>query len=76
MPDSEIDFSDIPELSEEQLARLVRARLKPSKTPVSIRLDNDVLTWLKKQGGSGYQTRINQLLREAMTNATTIRKAI
>lgn len=76
MPDSEIDFSDIPELTGEQLARLVRARLRPPKTPVSIRLDGDVLTWLKKQGGDGYQTRINQLLREAMAKATGRQKAI
>lgn len=76
MPDSAIDFSDIPELTEEQLARLVRARLKPRKTPVSIRLDSDVLHWLKDQGGAGYQTRINQLLREAMMNAISRRKAI
>ena len=73
MPDSEIDFSDLPELTEEQLARLVRARITPPKTPVSIRLDGDILTWLKKQGGDGYQTRINQLLREAMTKATARR---
>jgi uncharacterized protein (DUF4415 family) len=66
MPDSEIDFSDIPELTDEQLARMVRARMKPPKTPVSIRLDADVLAWLKKHQGLGYQTRINQLLREAM----------
>ena len=56
MPDSEIDFSDLPELTEEQLARLVRARITPPKTPVSIRLDGDVLIWLKKQGGDGYLT--------------------
>ena len=75
MPDSAIDFSDIPELTEEQLARLVRARLKPRKTPVSIRVDSDVLHWLKLQGGAGYQTRINRLLRKAMTNANSRRKA-
>jgi uncharacterized protein (DUF4415 family) len=35
------------------------------KEPVTIRVDADVLAWLKRQG-SGYQTRINKLLREAM----------
>jgi uncharacterized protein (DUF4415 family) len=35
------------------------------KRPVTIRVDADVLDWLKRQG-RGYQTRINKLLREAM----------
>ncbi len=38
---------------------------RPIKKPVTIRVDADVLAWLKRQG-SGYQTRINKLLREAM----------
>lgn len=32
------------------------------KTPITIRLDSDVLDWFKAQG-SGYQTRINAVLR-------------
>ena len=32
---------------------------------VSLRLDADVIEWLKKDG-PGYQTRTNQLLRERM----------
>src|SRR5260221_337813 len=35
------------------------------KRPMTIRVDVDVLAWLKRQG-RGYQTRINKLLREAM----------
>ena len=38
---------------------------KPIKKPVTLRLDADVLAWLKKQG-RGYQTRINQALRKLM----------
>ena len=38
---------------------------RPLKTAVSMRLDNDVLAWLKSQG-DGYLTRINQILRERM----------
>ena len=38
---------------------------KPLKLPVTLRLDADVLAWLKKQG-RGYQTRINQALRSLM----------
>jgi uncharacterized protein (DUF4415 family) len=45
---------------------LVAADLyKPIKKPVTLRLDADVLDWLKKQGG-GYQTRINRALRSLM----------
>ena len=40
-------------------------RLRALKRPISIRLEPDVLQWLKR-GGAGYQTRINELLRKAM----------
>lgn len=61
MKDSEIDYSDIPELDEVffKNAKLV---LPEPKTAVSIRLDKDVLAWFKKQGG-GYQTKINAVLK-------------
>jgi uncharacterized protein (DUF4415 family) len=38
---------------------------RPLKKPVTLRLDADVLVWLKKQG-PGYQTRINRALRKLM----------
>ena len=38
---------------------------KPTKKPVTLRLDADVLAWFKKRG-RGYQTRINRVLRKAM----------
>ena len=45
----------------------------PGKTRITIRLDDDVLEWFKKQvekaGGGNYQTLINQVLREHMTTA-------
>ena len=62
-PESEIDYSDIPPLSEEQLASAFRPK---SKQLIAVRLDRDVLAWLKKYG-SGYSTRINAILRAAMT---------
>ena len=62
-PESEIDYSDIPRLSEEQIASAFRPQ---SKQLVAVRLDRDVLAWLKKYG-SGYSTRINAILRAAMT---------
>ena len=63
LPDSEIDFSDIPPLTDEQLAAAFRPK---SKELVAVRLDRDVLTWLKGYG-SGYSTRINAILRAAMS---------
>jgi len=59
--DSEIDFSDIPELTDEQLAQFRRA----PKVLVAARLDRDVYDWLKRYG-EGYSTRINSILRAVM----------
>jgi uncharacterized protein (DUF4415 family) len=66
LPDEDIDYSDIPPITEEQWKTAVRGRLyRPVKKAVSLRLDADVIEWLKKDG-EGYQTRANQLLRERM----------
>ncbi|NWA02093.1 BrnA antitoxin family protein [Pseudomonas gingeri] len=63
LSDQEIDTSEIPELGEDFFRR---AELRvPVKRAVTIRLDADVLEWFKGQG-TGYQTRINQLLRQYM----------
>ncbi len=65
-PDYEIDFSDIPELTDEQLKNAVRGRFyRPVKKQVTARLDADVIDWLKKQG-KGYQSRMNAILRREM----------
>jgi len=64
MPDDQIDLTDAPEVREWRGA-VVGKFYRPIKKPVTIRVDADVLAWLKRQG-SGYQTRINKLLREAM----------
>jgi uncharacterized protein (DUF4415 family) len=45
---------------------------RPLKTPISLRLDADVLGWLKSEG-AGYQARINAILRESMEQATAPR---
>ncbi|WP_323154369.1 BrnA antitoxin family protein [Pseudomonas alvandae] len=63
LDDADIDTSDIPELDENFFRR---AELRvPVKQAVTIRLDADVVEWFKGQG-AGYQTRINQLLRQYM----------
>lgn len=74
--DEDIDFSEIPELTEEWFARAVRGKFyRPVKEIVSIRLDKDVLAFFRGQG-AGYQTRINNTLREAMqASLSTKRKA-
>jgi uncharacterized protein (DUF4415 family) len=60
--DSQIDYSDIPALTKEQLAGAKRV----PKVLVAARLDREVVDWLKKFG-EGYSTRINFILREAMS---------
>lgn len=66
MADDQVDTSDIPELTYEQLQKGVRGRMyRPIKRPVTMRLDADVIQWLK-EGGPGYQTKANRLLRAAM----------
>ena len=66
MPESEIDTSDIPVLPASAWKHAIRGGLyRPVKKAVNLRLDADVLAWLKKDG-KGYQTRVNQLLRQQM----------
>jgi len=64
MKDSNIDTSDIPPVLDWSKA-VVGKFFRPIKKPLTIRLDADVLDWLKGQG-KGYQTRINALLRSSM----------
>jgi uncharacterized protein (DUF4415 family) len=64
MKDSDIDYSDIPELGDDFFEKATVA-WPPVKQQLTIRLDADVLKWLKAQG-RGYQTRINRILRAAM----------
>jgi len=64
MPDEEIDYSDIPPVGDWSKA-VVGRFYRPIKETVTIRLDADVLAWLK-QGGKGYQTRVNSILRAVM----------
>ena len=64
LPDDKIDTSDIPERADWNDAVIGRF-YRPVKTAVTIRLDADVLAWLKQEG-KGYQTRANSILRQAM----------
>ena len=61
----EKEYEDIPRLTEEQLARMVRLRDVKRKVPVSVRLDPQVLDWLRSKG-EGHLTRINDILSNLM----------
>jgi uncharacterized protein (DUF4415 family) len=64
MKDADIDYSDIPPLDKTFLKKAATA-WPPVKKQLTIRLDADVLDWLKGHG-RGYQTRINRILRVVM----------
>ena len=65
-PEEEIDCSDIPATTEQDWEGAVRGQFyRPLKKQLTIRLDADVLEWLKSQG-NGYQSRLNGILRNAM----------
>jgi uncharacterized protein (DUF4415 family) len=68
MKEREIDTTDIPPTAD--WSKAVAGRFyRPIKKPVTIRLDADVLHWLKGQG-DGYHTRINSILRRVMDKSS------
>jgi uncharacterized protein (DUF4415 family) len=68
--DKSKDHDDPPQLSPAVWAKygVLGKYYRPLKTPIAIRIDNDVLAWLKADG-PGYQGRINALLRQAMEDS-------
>src|SRR5579862_2463190 len=73
-PDAEIDFSDIPPLTDEQLAQMVPFRLRSKTTLISFRVQNDVLAWLKSKG-PGHLSRINAILANVMDAEQRLKSA-
>ena len=72
MPEDEIDVSDIPPLSDEAWRNPIRnPYYRPTKTSTTVRIDSDVLAWLRAQG-KGYQSRINAILRREMLASRAI----
>ena len=67
-PTNKIDLSDPDAPKVRDCSGAVRHRYKPVKKLKSLRIDADVLAFFEAQG-SGYQTRINQVLRQAMLQA-------
>jgi uncharacterized protein (DUF4415 family) len=69
LPDDQIDFSDIPDMTEERMKNAIRGAFYRSvKQQITARLDSDVLHWLKSQG-KFYQSRMNGILRKEMLAA-------
>jgi len=67
MRDEDIDFSEIPPITDEMLARgVVRQNvLTQTKEELTLRIDTDVLEWFQSRG-RGWETLINFLLRRYM----------
>ncbi len=65
-PENEIDFSNLPATTEQDWQGARRGQFyRPVKKQLTVRIDADVLEWLKSQG-KGYQSRLNDILRSAM----------
>jgi uncharacterized protein (DUF4415 family) len=64
MRDADIDDSDIPQL-DRSFWKHAKLTMPEPKDRLTIRVDHDVVEWLKRTG-SGYQTRINAILRSYM----------
>jgi len=65
-PDSQIDFSEIPPLTEKFWKNAVRNPFRrQAKQRLTVQLDADVVAWLQRQGDD-YQSRLNGMLRKAM----------
>lgn len=64
--DADIDLTDAREVLDWSGAEIGKF-YRPPKKPVTMRLDIDIIKWLKSHG-RGYQTRVNALLRHAMNS--------
>lgn len=62
MSDDEIDTSDIPLLDESFFAN-AKLRLPEGKVPVMLNVDEEIIEWYQKQGGS-FQGLLNTALRD------------
>jgi uncharacterized protein (DUF4415 family) len=72
-PDEEIDYIDIPKITDFSGFEVGKF-YRPVKETVTVRLDSDVLHWLK-QDGKGYQSRLNAILRKEMAAQSKSHKA-
>jgi len=77
LKDRPIDYSDIPELTDEDLADLKR-QLKEGKNKqmFSLRLKQPTIEWWKNCLGIGYTTAMGQLLDEARNHPEWIKESL
>jgi predicted DNA binding CopG/RHH family protein len=74
MPDSAIDFSDIPESTDSELLkarRVGRPRIGDAKLLIAIRIRTSLLAKIQKtakEAGKPYQTFIHEILEQKMKN--------
>jgi len=61
LPNSEIDYSDIPELND-RFWKNAKLAMPAQKKQLTVRFDEDVIEWFKKQG-KGYQSHMNAILK-------------
>ncbi len=67
MPDRKIDLSELPELTETFWQNAVpNPFYRPVKKQITLRIDADILAWLRQNGPEGYQSRLNAMLRSVM----------
>jgi uncharacterized protein (DUF4415 family) len=64
--DADIDYSDVRPIVDWSGAEVGKF-YRPAKKPVTMRLDVDIIEWLRSEG-RGYQTKANWLLRHAMVH--------
>jgi uncharacterized protein (DUF4415 family) len=65
-PDSQIDFPEIPPLTEKFWKNAVRNPFRrQAKQRLTVQLGADVVAWLQRQGDD-YESRLNGMLRKAM----------
>jgi predicted DNA binding CopG/RHH family protein len=75
IPDSAIDFSDIPESTNAELRkakRVGRPRMSDAKLPIAIRIRPSLLAKIQKTAkdeGKPYQTLIHEILEQRMKNS-------
>jgi uncharacterized protein (DUF4415 family) len=68
MAESDVDYSDLPATTAQDWKGTERGKFyRPIKQQLTVRIDADVVEWLKGQG-KGYQSRLNTILRAAMLN--------
>jgi len=72
--DADIDLTEMPEVVDWSGAEVGKFYRSP-KQPVTIRLDADVIAWLKSYG-RGYQTKANLLLRHAMQSTAPKKSSV